>query len=261
MLTSTFLHAPTVGPVTERSLWMQGAADWYRFLAEPSAWQVPEGRRSLLVQTLETSVESLERGSAAFFAKSLPSQYRWRAFSDFCGRVGYLDIETTGSATWDDVTMIGLFDGEETHTFVKGYNLRHFPKLLDSVEMLVTYNGGSFDIPILKRLFPLAPFDAKLHVDLCPTLRQLRLRGGLKGVEASLGIERPSDLQGISGWDAVRLWYQYRRGDEDALETLVRYNREDVLNLKPLMEYAYKELRKLTLPQMIVEAPSSVTRR
>ena len=28
MLTSTFVHAPGVGPATEQMLWSQGAIDW-----------------------------------------------------------------------------------------------------------------------------------------------------------------------------------------------------------------------------------------
>jgi uncharacterized protein YprB with RNaseH-like and TPR domain len=35
----------------------------------------------------------------------------------------------------------------------------------------------------------------------------------------------------------VRLWHRYaRRGDDDALEALVEYNREDTANLETLME-------------------------
>jgi uncharacterized protein YprB with RNaseH-like and TPR domain len=59
--------------------------------------------------------------------------------------------------------------------------------------------------------------------------------GGFKAVEQQLGI--PRRLQGISGWDAVLLWQRYQNyGDQSALELLLQYNKEDVVNLKALRE-------------------------
>ena len=59
--------------------------------------------------------------------------------------------------------------------------------------------------------------------------------GGLKKVEKQLGIER--QLPDIGGYDAVRLWWRYvNDSDATALATLIRYNREDVVNLKILKE-------------------------
>ena len=46
----------------------------------------------------------------------------------------------------------------------------------------------------------------------------------------------------MNGFEAVKLWKHYERGNKEALERLVQYNKEDVINLKPLMEFAYKEL-------------------
>ncbi|MCX8126599.1 MAG: ribonuclease H-like domain-containing protein, partial [Dehalococcoidia bacterium] len=62
---------------------------------------------------------------------------------------------------------------------------------------------------------------------------RLGLSGGLKAVEVRLGIER--ELKNINGLDAVMLWMRNeKKGDLKALETLLRYNREDVMNLLPL---------------------------
>jgi hypothetical protein len=61
------------------------------------------------------------------------------------------------------------------------------------------------------------------------------LYGGLKRVEERLGIERR--LRDINGFEAVRLWWRYVNDcDEDALATLLEYNKEDVINLKTLKE-------------------------
>ena len=59
--------------------------------------------------------------------------------------------------------------------------------------------------------------------------------GGLKEVERKLGINRK--LTEVNGYEAVRLWWRYVNDyDEDALATLLEYNKEDVLNLKLLRE-------------------------
>jgi uncharacterized protein len=63
------------------------------------------------------------------------------------------------------------------------------------------------------------------------------LQGGLKSIECQLGINRDADLEGVDGFEAVRLWNQYRRGNQAALEKLLRYNEQDIVNLKTLLHY------------------------
>ena len=65
----------------------------------------------------------------------------------------------------------------------------------------------------------------------------------MKRIERRLRLDRPDDLKGLTGSDAVKLWRRYERGDDDALDALIGYNREDVENLRPLMGYAYEALR------------------
>jgi uncharacterized protein YprB with RNaseH-like and TPR domain len=61
------------------------------------------------------------------------------------------------------------------------------------------------------------------------------LYGGFKAVEQQLGI--PRHLQGITGVDAVLLWWRYQKYDDrTALATMLEYNKEDVMNLKALKE-------------------------
>jgi uncharacterized protein len=81
-------------------------------------------------------------------------------------------------------------------------------------------------------------------VDLCHALKRLGYRGGLKKIESEVGLLRSPETRGLSGWDAVRLWREYRYGSAEALELLLRYNREDVVNLQALMELAYDGLRR-----------------
>ena len=73
------------------------------------------------------------------------------------------------------------------------------------------------------------------HRDLMFDCWRNNLKGGLKAVERQLGINR--ELKGVDGYEAVRLWWKYVDSfDLDALNTLLEYNREDVVNLKTLKE-------------------------
>jgi uncharacterized protein YprB with RNaseH-like and TPR domain len=109
--------------------------------------------------------------------------------------------------------------------------------------MLVTFFGTGFDLPFIRRSFPYLKL-GHLHVDLCYLLRRLGLRGGLKRIEIELGVERTPETDGLSGFDAVRLWSEYRRGSKDALDLLLLYNREDVINMKALLRHGCAEMLK-----------------
>ncbi|NOR59499.1 MAG: exonuclease, partial [Methanosarcinales archaeon] len=82
----------------------------------------------------------------------------------------------------------------------------------------------------------------QLHIDLLYPLRRLGLTGGLKRIETELGLSRSDETTGLSGFDAVRLWYQYKRGSQAALDTLLRYNIEDIQNLETIIEMLYPSL-------------------
>jgi uncharacterized protein YprB with RNaseH-like and TPR domain len=244
MLEKTFVHVQGIGYQTERRLWEQGADSWQAFLADPAAFRVPKARVPILVDTISQSPLALARGDFAFFRERLASRDHWRAFRDFPGRVIYLDIETDGGTDFDNVTVVGVHDGERLHQYVRGENLLDFPEAMDDVALIVTFFGGGFDIPVLRNAFPRVRFD-QLHLDLCPSLRRLGFSGGLKSIERQVGIERSRETSGLSGWDAVRLWREWRYGSREALELLLRYNGEDVLNMAPLADLAYHGLTQL----------------
>jgi hypothetical protein len=192
---------------------------------------------------IRDSVERLECRDFEFFAKSLPTSEHWRAFREFSDKVAYVDIETTGLSPGSSyITVVGVYDGKEARTFVKGIDLDDILDIFPKYEYLVTFNGARFDLPFIKREFPEIEFN-QLHADLMYPLRRIKLSGGLKKIECELGISRAEETVGISGFDAVRLWHQYERGDEDALDLLLKYNREDIVNLKTIID--------MTLPRFI----------
>ncbi len=119
--------------------------------------------------------------------------------------------------------------------FVEGINLSQFPAYIQQFPLLVTFNGSQFDVPFLRAHFPKARLD-QAHIDLRFALASLGYRGGLKAVERTLGLRRDLAIQGVDGFEAVRLWHCYRRGDRRALQKLILYNLTDVVNMVELVE-------------------------
>lgn len=245
MLKRTFVHLPGVGLKTEAHFWRQGLAAWEDFLAAGRVAGLGADRLPVLKGLLQESLTHLHRPE--YFASRLPSGEHWRLFRHFRARTAYLDIETTGTR-WPElaVTVVGLYDGRTLRQFVLGYDLRDFPEALAEVDLLVTFNGAQFDLPVLRAAFPglkLPP----LHLDLRFLLARLGYRGGLKAIEPRFGITRPKAVAGLDGFDAVLLWERFQRGDLTARKLLLQYNREDVLNLEVLMEQAFGMGRELLL--------------
>jgi uncharacterized protein YprB with RNaseH-like and TPR domain len=249
MLTSTYVHLSGIGYSTERRLWQAGAWSWEEFLRRPPEMGISPTRAAALAELITTSRDRLASGDYRFFAEALSRRDQWRAFPEFSSRVLYLDIETTGGADFDDVTVIGVHDGRQLRQFVRGEDLLEAEAVLEEATLLVTFFGTGFDIPVLRRLFPRLPFD-QLHVDLCHALRRLGYRGGLKAVERQLGLARPPEIAGMGGWDAVYLWRQHQLGSSRARRLLLDYNRADVENMIPLMALVYDRLRERTLAEV-----------
>ena len=153
----------------------------------------------------------------------------------------YLDIETTGlSAASNQITVIGihLTDGER-HRFVQLVGAEvdgdRLLEALRGVHTIYTYNGSGFDLPFIKASLDVDLASEFRHRDLMHDCWRNNLYGGFKAVEMQLGITR--QLHGVDGAEAVRLWRRYwNNGDQGALDTLLFYNREDVINLKALRE-------------------------
>ncbi len=186
----------------------------------------------------------LDAGQTAFFGTCLKSRDHWRLFKAFRYRTLYLDIETTGtSAREGQVTVVGLYRNGRMHSLVRGDNLSEdaVQDAFDQSDLVITFFGSGFDLPFLQTAYPRLNLK-KPHFDLCFAARRLGLQGGLKFIEHELQIDRDPTLEGLDGWDAVRLWRQWRGGDEAALDLLLRYNAADTRNLEPLAEMLYERM-------------------
>ncbi|MFA6460846.1 MAG: ribonuclease H-like domain-containing protein [Candidatus Woesearchaeota archaeon] len=229
MLKNTFCHI--VSENKEAELWRTNLLNWDEIKEDhPLHSQILSSKQALLQQNHQ------------FFLESLPKNQHWRAYKEFpcC----FLDIETTGlSRVYNDVTVIGVYDGKESKLFVQGQNLQDFPQEMEKYGLIITFNGKCFDVPFLKAKFPGVNFD-KLHVDLRYVLKELGYSGGLKRIEKELGVNRDEELQEVDGWEAVRLWHKYKHGDEEALRLLLKYNQADIENLKFLMDFAYDKMKE-----------------
>jgi len=254
MLRETFVHIPGVGYRTEERLWRRGIRTWDDFSVASMPRRVPArvGRR--ITDEIVRSDEALRRGRHRYFARNLPARDHWRAWPEFAKAIAYLDIETTGlSIGRDAVTVVGMYDGTRRRSFIQGDNLEDLPAAMERAKLLVTFNGSRFDVPFLRKAFPRMALD-QIHLDLVHPLRRLGFVGGLKSIESQVGILRSEETTGLGGFDAVRLWHAYDAGDDDALDLLLEYNMEDVVNLEPLAELAYEGLRSLCLDGGFVTA-------
>jgi hypothetical protein len=165
-------------------------------------------------------------------------------------RLVYLDTETTGLAggTGTCAFLIGIGTVEGTQFIVRQFFLRDYPEekavlcalaeILDSFEGLVTYNGKTFDVPLLETRYALArlksPFGRLMHLDaLHPARRLWRLRlesCKLTDLESAvLGIEREGD---VAGSEIPGIYFDYlRTGDARGLQPVFYHNALDIMTL------------------------------
>jgi len=158
---------------------------------------------------------------------------------------GFIDIETTGlSKHRNTMTTLSVWDGKETGTYINGQNMNE-ESLADEMKrhkMFVSFNGTGFDLPFIQAKFPSLDLE-KPHMDLRWVGNKVGLRGGLKRIEREVGINRGDDVADIDGSMAVRLWKKWERtGNKEALDLLVKYNQEDVINLETLGNIIYKRI-------------------
>lgn len=244
MLSSTFILLKGVGEHTERRLWNSGVPDWQSFLAHPSPLGIGPGRKQVYDQAIASALHHLQEGNARYFARCLKSREHWRLFETFKSRAVYLDIETTGDPpAQGEVTLVGLYGHGRMTSLIQGDSLSEdrLQREISRYDLIITFAGSLFDLPYLRAKYPRLVMDQP-HFDLCFAARRLGLEGGLKRIEAEVGLTRPEQVQGLDGWEAVRLWHAWRRGQTEALALLLQYNEMDVRNLEPLAAFLYDGL-------------------
>ena len=249
MIKNSFCILDGIGEKLERRLWKEGILTWKDFTEAENVLAFGPERKKLLDERLFRDSRELHAGNARYFSHRMKRREHWRLFDFFKDSAVCLDIETNGLQPQSGgyVTVIGLYDGYDYKCLVSGDNLsaENLNKELSRYKCLVTFYGAAFDVPFLLRTFHGVKFEIP-HFDLCFAAKRLGIKGGLKKIEQDLGIERDESVQGLDGYDAVKLWELARRGSNGALETLVRYNREDTVNLFGIAALFYEMLRRST---------------
>jgi uncharacterized protein len=170
----------------------------------------------------------------------------------------FFDTETSGLAggtgTYAFMVGAGRFEGDEfilAQFFLRDPSeepamLKALAEFIAPCEILVSYNGKSFDAPLLQTRYRLHdmpfPFEGYAHLDLLHLARRLwrdRLASRtLQSIEEHiLGVERTSEE--VPGYEIPYLYFDYLR-DKDAtsMKGVFYHNEIDILSLATLLNHA-----------------------
>lgn len=165
----------------------------------------------------------------------------------------FLDTETTGmqggAGMCPFLVGVGFFAGDEFHMvqyFIRDFDedpsmLFALSRLLSRFQLVVTYNGAAFDIPLLETRFRLArlenPFGAMSHFDLLFTARKLWRAGHgscrLVALESELlSFHRGPD---VPGFMIPRIYFDFlQQRPSLMLRGVFTHNVHDVVSLAAL---------------------------
>ncbi len=196
--------------------------------------------------------------------------YHSKIYDEYFGglKVCVLDIETTGlNPNRSEVILGGLLvPGEECAEVIQYFAdregseeslLKEYGDALSLADVLITYNGYSFDLPFMRqrlRKHGLGyPFDHIQYFDLYRALHYYsRMREVLpnlkqKSIEVFLGLS-PLRQDEISGGESVALYDEYlRSGSVAAREKVLLHNRDDLVQLASIVRI----LEKLDLHRIL----------
>ena len=166
----------------------------------------------------------------------------------------FLDIETTGLAggagTYIFLVGAGYFEGDQfcvRQYFMRDYNeeralLSALNDLLANFKAVVTYNGKTFDLPLMESRYIMSGMKMSLkdpyHFDLLYPARRLwkkRLEScSLSTVERDiLGVIREND---VPGYLVPEIYFRYlKTKDARALKQVFEHNLQDILSLVALV--------------------------
>ena len=167
----------------------------------------------------------------------------------------YMDTETTGLGDDALVFMLGIgFWDDDNHFVVQQFLLneaQHEPALLEAFSrrithdtVLVTFNGASFDVPLLKRRYATHdiahPFAKPTHMDLLPMARrcfpELTSYKLSKLEREVLAFERVDD---VPGREIPRRWWKYEKShNAELMRGVLEHNRHDVVSMEALVAAA-----------------------
>jgi uncharacterized protein YprB with RNaseH-like and TPR domain len=173
------------------------------------------------------------------------------------GAFGFLDIETTGlmggTGTYAFLVGVGRFEGETFHLaqffmrdpWEEPAHLLALEEFCAPCQTLVTFNGKTFDIPILNSRFRIqgwnSPFTSLHHLDLLHLSRKLwrdRLPSRTLGNLETFILGARRSEEDVPGWLIPQLYFEYlRSGDAAPLKSVFYHNAMDVVALAALLNH------------------------
>ena len=170
-------------------------------------------------------------------------------------RCVFMDTETTGLAGGSGTLafMVGLgFYREKNFWLYQGFlrdpsdepgMLGRIEELLEGIDTVVTYNGKSFDVPLMHARCVIngfeKAFEGMRHIDLLHVARKVwkhRLPSRTLGTVENeiLGFYRSEEE--VPGWMAPELYFQYQKtGDASGVVPVFYHNAMDILTLGVLL--------------------------
>jgi len=237
MIRKSFIFLEKVGKKGEENIWQQGIKDWNDFLRIDKVRGISSKSKEYYNRKIKEAREALVNENSGYFVGKLPAVEMWRLYDYFKEDCCYLDIEVDSLGK---VILVGISDYYHSNYFVRGVNLskEEIERELSKYKLIVTFNGGAFDLPKLRKQLGIVVRIP--HLDLKPLCVNLGLVGGLKEVEKKLNLGRPGHLNG----NPVDLWKAFHAsGDREYLNLLIEYNGEDIENLKAVADFVYKKLK------------------
>lgn len=235
MIQKSFIFLPKINKKTEENIWNQGITSWSKFLESKRIKGISKIRKVFLDSCINRAKIAYRNSDISWFKENWPSSETWRLYDYFKDECCFIDIE-------GDINIIGIFDGYQTRTMIRHINFdkRILRDELNKYKLIITYNGGSYDLPKLEKYFNLS--NELIHIDLKTACRRIGLIGGLKLIEKELSIKRSSHLYG-SAASCYRTFLA--SGKREWLEGLVEYNEQDCMSLKTIIEYCYLKLSRI----------------
>lgn len=167
--------------------------------------------------------------------------------------VVFLDTETTGiqggTGMCPFLVGLGYFAGDDFHMaqyFIRDFDeepsmLSAIGEFLERFRLVVTYNGASFDIPLMETRFTLArlesPFGRMAHLDLLPGARKLwrNTHGSCRLVALESRVVSFFRGPDIPGAMIPRAYFDFIQGyPVEVLGSVFRHNVHDVVTLAAL---------------------------
>ncbi len=176
-------------------------------------------------------------------------------------RIAFVDTETTGLSGGIGVCafLVGVGYLSPAGFVVEQFLMNDFPAepdmlhrvcdTLEGFDVIGSYNGRSFDVPILDGRLLLNGIRKRLsdkpHLDLLHPARRLwkhRLSDcSLKSLEAHMvGHIREDDIE---GWMIPEAYFKYlRTGARETMEQILHHNRQDILSLACLAHLTFRAI-------------------